>query len=146
MARGGARPGAGRKKKPAHLRSIQGGRGSNVIVPPIDPPSDEVLKLPAWLTDPAAVVMWNELSPQAFERRTLTPSTVRALGELCRKFSIAEKLGAVELGGTAHARMLKQINTEMLQFGLTPSGKPLFEAKKPEQAKPVGLARFLNRA
>jgi hypothetical protein len=106
---------------------------------PVDP---TVAAVPAYVTAPEAIAMWNELAPLAFERRTLTTATRRALATLCEKFTIAAKLAAVELGGTAHARMLKQINTEMLQFGLTPNGKPLFEAVKAEPVKATGLSRF----
>jgi hypothetical protein len=101
-----------------------------------------VVSVPAYLADPDAIAMWTELAPLAHGQRTLTPATRRALAELCGKFSIARKLAAVEVGGTAHARMLRQINTEMLQFNLTPCGKPLYEPAKPE-AKKSGLSRFL---
>lgn len=142
MPRGGRRVGAGRKPKAPHLRAIQGGRDLAPPVPPEEPPSIDVVTVPTWLTDPETVALWNELAPLAQERRTLTASTRRSLASLCEKHVMASKLGAVELGGSAHARMLKQINTEMLQFGLSPNGKPLYEAPKAQPEQTTGLSRF----
>lgn len=147
MPRGGRRPGAGRKPKPSHMRIVQGSRSraeQKAEVPAESAANEqvEVLAVPDWLKEPDAIALWNELAPLALDRRTLTAATRRSLASLCEKHCIAAKLAAVELGGTAHARMLKQINAEMLQFNLTPCGKPLFEAVTEPAKKVSGLSRF----
>jgi len=157
MPRGGRRPGAGRKPAPDHLQLIKNTRTRSKAAPsapdaavpdrfaPV-PPTGDILTAPTYLTDPGEVAMWNELAPLAFAQRTLTPATVRSLTVLCRVVLLEQKLANLSPGGSEHRGTLQRMNALMLQFSLTPCGKPLFEAAKDEPEKKTGLARFLKRA
>lgn len=79
---GGARSGAGRKKKPTHLRGIDGGagrRGESVEADDLTPDaaSPAEVQAPADLA-PAELAVWTEWAPVAIAEKTLTKATVVA--------------------------------------------------------------------
>lgn len=147
MARGGRRPGSGRKPKATHLRGIDGGasHSSRPASTPSAPPAVEpaAVSMPACVTDPAVVAIWDELAPLALEQRTLTPATVRTFALLCRLTVLEATLGAAEAGSAAHRGVLQRLSALQLQFLLAPCGKPLFEPAKPVEQPKTGLRKFL---
>jgi hypothetical protein len=150
MARGGRRPGAGRKPKPSNLRILDGGAShrskaeapAEPIETAIDPPDGDVLAAPKHLTEPDAIAVWNELAPLARDARTLTKATTRSLSMLCRLIPLELKLAQLAAGGPEHRGVLQRVNALMLQFNLTPCGKALYEPAKPLEAPKTGLSRF----
>jgi hypothetical protein len=148
MAKGGARPGAGRKPKNALLRSIDGGAGrrpvvtalpAGAVIAPVEefgPPED--------LT-PEQLAVWTELAPLAFHNRTLTKSTALAFQLLCRNVVLERMLASshVDRCGSAHRGMIQRVDVELAAFSLRPFGKPIYEAEPEQPANP--LEKFLHR-
>ena len=137
MPRGGARPGAGRKPKPTHLRGLDGGAGHRQVVPPAaaTAPIDEFDAPDTLSVDERNV--WVRQAPLAFKARTLTRSTALAFERYCQ-LVVRERNEAKSSGcdGPNHARMIRTLNTLELQFQLTPCGKPIYEAEaQPAQPK-----------
>lgn len=148
---GGKRPGSGRKGKADHLRLIDGGASHRKTPDPNNdpaenlssaPPPTDVLACPEYLKeDQDATKVWAELAPLAHQARTLVPETARAFSLLCRLVPLEIKLAAIAAGGPEHRGTLTKLNALMLQFNLSPNGKPLYKAKA-EEPKKTGLARF----
>lgn len=142
---GGKRIGSGRKKKPSHLRGIDGGASHSAMVPAADSVTPtkpiEGVPVPKDLFN-EDLMAWEELAPLALEQRTLTPATALAFGILCRNVVLMRRMYASVLacGGADHRDLIKQVNTGLLAFKLRPNGEPIFEA---EPAKPESkLSRF----
>lgn len=145
---GGKRIGAGRKKKPSHLRGIDGGASHSAAVTvdtaatkasePFAPPKDLFNE---------DLMAWEELAPLAFKERTLTESTAFAFGILCRNVVLMRKMYASPLacGGADHRDLIKQVNTGLLSFKLKPNGEALYEPEVQKDQPKMGLARFLKR-
>ena len=133
MARGGARVGAGRKKKSLAERALHGTaslKAKRVVLPPVEkfgPPED--------LT-PDEVEVWLYLSPHAFKARTLTPATADAFSDLCRNRVLMLKLGkGGDAGGADHRGLIQRVQSQMKDFSLSPMGKPLVD-EAPKAADP----------
>lgn len=159
---GGRRPGAGRKKKPAHLRLIDGGadhrpRLGSAEAAPLRPEScpEPPCALPA-----AELAVWQQWAPLAHRERTLTASTVWAFAALCemevdRRQTRAKYAGAQrpllqvsesELSARReHRALLKEVRMSMKDFKIAPFGKELFEADDSSLVADDPLAAFIRR-
>ena len=145
---GGARPGAGRKPKPAHLRAIDGGAGHRPAVTPsvsagvapieeFDPPDH---------LSPEVLAIWKRLAPHAYKAQTLTPRMAEQFEILCENLVTMRLLARTEAGGSNHRGMIQRVDAELLRFDLAPIGKPVLEAGDAEKAAPASpLSRFLKR-
>ena len=152
MARGGKRPGAGRKPKESHLRILDGGashrsarkapESAAVSDTAIAEPSIDAIAVPAYLNEPDAIAVWSELAPLAHDARTLTKATARSFSMLCRLVPLEIKLASLAAGGPEHRGVFQRVNALMLQFNLTPCGKALYEPAKPVEQPKTGLSRF----
>ncbi len=153
---GGQRIGSGRKPKDAHLRSIQGGRsrlpgpGTVAAAPApsierFDPPAALFLMRGPEGSGPVpnlgALLIWEELAPEAFEAGTLTKRTVAAFAMLCRAVAIER---GMEIPDADHRGLMQRIGTWMKDFGLAPLGKPIQMAPSVPGVNP--LARFTGGA
>jgi hypothetical protein len=132
MPKGGARIGAGRKKKPkvgADLKAQISQHPSSV--PATDLPIEE-FDAPSDLSVEERAV-WLKQAPHAFQNRTLTRATALSFERYC-KVVVLERNEAKSsaVGGSNHRGLLKQINSYELQFLLTPAGKPM-------AVEPVGI-------
>jgi hypothetical protein len=87
----------------------------------------------------AALAVWHELAPQAFEARTLTPATTAAFVMLCRGVVIERALSAspASAAGPNHRGMMHRVATWMKDFSLAPFGKPMFTAEAAAPANPL---------
>jgi hypothetical protein len=164
MGRGGARAGAGRKKKPIHLRAIDGGAGrrgpqqdaasaSTAIADPVhvEPPLD---------LSGAELVVWHELAPQAAAARTLTATTFANFIHLCQAEADRRELRARyslrRLSGTGdllpllvmdsdeelsvrreHRALMKDITAMMKNFAIAPFGKEIQSPGAEPEADPL---------
>src|SRR4051812_42083740 len=97
MPRGGRRPGAGRKPKPAHLRAIDGGAGHRPVLTgvPTTNPSTAIAQIeefdaPDSLPADARAV-WLLLAPHAFKARTLVRRTAYQFELLCRNIVLERR-------------------------------------------------------
>lgn len=157
MARGGVRPGAGRKRTPratlvlrgAQIRTPKAGRTGAVggALPVLEAPAD----LPA---DQRAI--WDELAPLAAAKRTLTVETAPAFRDLCEAIVLkramlaqltADGLTAIDVSVdgagvehqklTAHPLITKyqtqvgRVETKQARFLLEATGKPEPAGEKP---------------
>src|SRR5688572_18842833 len=141
MPRGGARPGAGRKKKrrvDSELASVVMHPSSALPVEEFDAPNDLTM-------DERHV--WLELAPHAFRNRTLTKASSLAFRQLCRSVVLERQLAASpgERGGASHRGMIQRVDVELVSFGLAPNGKPMADAVPAKQAPANPLERFLKR-
>lgn len=154
MARGGRRPGAGRKPKSDLERELDGNAGhrpARVLAHPSGMPAVpapipvEAFDAPDDLTVDERNV-WLELAPHAFAARTLTKGTAEAFKLLCRNVLLEKELRAsvLDRGRPAHTKLIHLVETAMLRFNLSPCGKPLYDAQPQEKAVNP-LERFLSR-
>lgn len=154
MPKGGARPGAGRPRKTAEQRAIDGNAGHRPVarvfahpssIPAIPEPVEiEEFDAPDDLTMDERHV-WMELAPHAFAARTLTKATAEAFKLLCRNVLLERELRAsvLDRGRPAHQGMIHKVETAMLRFNLSPCGRPMYEAQP--VAKPVNpLEKYLS--
>ena len=149
MARGGARPGAGRKPGSKRWGKVVGIRERPSAMPPIPPldapvdDADGLLSPPADLA-PAEQAVWRELAPHAVRERTLTPSRVPGFRQLCRQWVYAAEIDAQirTLGITSEQadRLLrhfdkweKALAASLGNFSIRSFGKPAV-AEKPKPA------------
>lgn len=145
---GGRRPGAGRKPKSAHLRSIDGGAGKRGPAPASASATAavEVFDPPASLLTDAALLVWLELAPHAFQARTLTRATTAAFVMLCRNVVTERTLAAGASGGSDHRGMIQRVDAELLRFNLAPCGKAIYQPEEDAKPSPVNpLTRFTQR-
>lgn len=154
MPRGGSRPGAGRKPKPAIERAITGnpGRRGRVLEHPGATEATAVAEVdefdaPDDLTM-AERHVWLELAPHAFKKRTLTKATSLAFGLLCRNVMLERGLAAgPTMGGADHRGLIQRVDAELLAFNLRPCGKAILEGAEESAARqpPNPLSRFTSR-
>jgi len=139
---GGARPGAGRKKKDVHLKLAHGTATAEERrrAAEAGPPVTSGVTRPADL-EPEMLEVWERLAPKAIEQRTLISSTVEAFLLLCRAvlqekkyretldlegYTIDTAMGlkAHPLVGPQRA-MMQRVEAGMVRFRLSPIGKEL---------------------
>ena len=90
-----------------------------------------------------ALIVWQELAPEAFKARTLTKATALNFRMLCRSIVLEQQLAvSVDKGAADHRGLMQRIDIELLRFCLSPIGKALYEAA-PVVVNP--LARFLKK-
>ena len=143
---GGARIGAGRKPKhalelvatgnPGRHRSVSTGPGDAVPAPIVTfaPPADLSV-------DERAV--WQQLAPQAFAARTLTPATAFAFELLVRNVVLERERAKASAGSVDHRGLVRLVENALAAFSLRPFGKPIYEAAPPQPQNP--LDKFLRR-
>lgn len=153
MPKGGRRPGAGRPRKSAAMRELDGNAGHRPArvfahpsaVPAIpEPVAIEEFDAPDDLTMDERHV-WMELAPHAFAARTLTKATAEAFKLLCRNVILERELRAsvLDRGRPAHQGMIHKVETAMLRFNLSPCGKAMYEAQ-PVAAPVNPLEKYLS--
>jgi hypothetical protein len=111
MGRGGARFGAGRKRKTAVENWLSGdaGKRGRPIEAPAETPGAPVA-MPADLpADQAAI--WSDLAPHATTAGTLTVETARAFRDLCRITAVRDTmLAAIEHDGFTQDKVSLQMD------------------------------------
>lgn len=142
LGSGGARLGAGRPRKQATARALDGNAGHRSVVrhpsaplPPVRPPVPvEAFDAPDELSVDERNV-WLRLAPHAFGNGTLTKDKEYAFCLLCRNIVLERRFaGSVqEAGGPSHRGLIQIIDRELLRFGLAPLGKA--KEEEPEQPK-----------
>lgn len=154
MARGGRRPGAGRKPKSAAERALDGNAGhrgrvlthptASTYVPPPPPPVLDEADAPNDLSFDERTV-WLELAPHAIANGTLTDATALSFRILCRNIVLERAFASSvnDKGSANHRGMLQRVDAELLRFNLSPCGKPVAEplskpAADPREAKYFG--------
>lgn len=145
MPRGGARKGAGRKKKiRADMELAQVVRHPSSV--PLIPIEVEEFDAPDDLTLDERRV-WMELAPHAFANGTLTKASSLAFRILCRNVVLERRFGnsVTEQGNASHRGLIQRVDSELLAFGLAPCGKPMAGAQ-PVQKPANPLEKFLTRA
>lgn len=146
MPRGGRRKGAGRKKKTAEERFIDGNAGhrGRVLAHPSAPPVDA--------TPPVVVVdefdapnvltvdernVWVKLAPFAFKNGTLTKASEMAFCRLCAQVVLEKRYqdSVQDAGGANHRGLIGKVTEGLEAFGLRPvAGKPMPDAvEKPAE-------------
>lgn len=149
---GGFRPGAGRKKKDAHLKIAHGTatladrlKAATDAAPENPPPP---VSMPEDLS-PKQIEHWKELAPIALRERTLTETTRHAFMLLCKnRANLDDYNDILETDGytieteqgtkahpllTARDRMVKIIDAQMARFKLTPFGKEVPTSGSPSK-------------
>lgn len=147
MARGGRRPGAGRKPKSEAERALDGnanhkGRvlthpaASTYVVPPALPALDES-DCPNDLSFDERKV-WLELAPHAIANGTLTDATALSFRLLCRNVVLERAFAnsVNDKGSANHRGILQRVDAELLRFNLSPCGKPMVEPVSKPVADP----------
>jgi P27 family predicted phage terminase small subunit len=91
MARGGRRPGSGRKPKPDYLKLLEGNPGKRTITDGKDKNSGYDagncrIKMPSWL-DSEAKKVWKSLKPALLTAGALEETDSDTLGMLCATYS-----------------------------------------------------------
>lgn len=141
MPRGGARPGAGAKPKNRHLRSFDGGAAHRQAptVPILPTATAQITEFdaPNSLTTDERLI-WLELAPFAFKKRTLTPATSLAFCLLCRNILLERQFATSvnDKGNANHRGMIQRVDAELTAFDLRPMGKPIYEAEPEDKKQP----------
>ena len=126
---GGARPGAGRKRKQDAERRLHGSRRrTSATLPAVDH-----VDVPDDLTT-AERNVWLRLAPHAIKAGTLTPAHEYQFSLLCRNIVLERELAldVEQRGNASHRGIIQRIDAELARFCLAPMGKPVIEEKKPE--------------
>ena len=160
MARGGARPGAGRKPGGKRWGKVVGIRERPSAMPPISCPPDAPLDDPEGLLRPPADLnpsekdVWRELAPHAVRERTLTASRVPGFRQLCRQWVYAAEIDAKirTLGITSAEadRLLrhfdkweKALSASLGNFSIRSFGKPA-TVEKPKKSAASAWGAFVT--
>lgn len=150
---GGARVGAGRKRKERQPRVVAHPSAPVPVVPepaePVGAPF-EPFDAPADLEADARAV-WDRQAPHALRVRTLTPERADSFARYCRMVVKERALwNDSTCNDAAHGRLRKEINALELQFKLTGDGKPIVATVVPVAQQddddaffggPVGIVR-----
>jgi hypothetical protein len=140
MSRGGARVGAGRKRKDLGLARLSGSRqraamrgvGTQPAQPQPEMPQPPVT-CPDTLSEDDKVI-WAELAPLATAQGTLTQTSRRAFADLCGYIVMERQLRAdpKQVAGAAHRGFMQRIEAQRARFRLIPDGKPVIVASAPK--------------
>lgn len=143
---GGNRPGAGRKKKDAAARALDGNAGhrGRVLPHPSVPPQVSAPPPAAVDIDEADAPndltieerrVWLMMAPFATANGTLTKAWAFAFALLCRNIALERRYASsvTEAGGPSHRGVIQIVDRELLRFNLAPLGKPA----ESEDAKPA---------
>ncbi len=161
MARGGARPGSGRKPGPrkAVVLGMNGGRRVRGAELPPSVSQDErtqLLTAPVGLSE-AVRTCWAEHAPKALAERTLTISTAVGFRECCQQLVYIHELDAriQTLGAAtkeaepylkAYVRLAQRLDASLKSFKLTAFGKPATSEKPKPAANPFAAFTRPNPA
>ena len=170
---GGRRIGSGRKKKPTHLRGIDGGAGrrgpapaSDAELPPV-PTTDAALLEPPAGSTVAEAAIWRSWAPQVIVNGTLTASTSAAFAHVVQLqvevLELDDALG-VPRASTGEPRPLlvmdqrekialqrlrlsvrKELNARLKDFMLAPFGKELAPPGDPGDRAVDPIDRFMRK-
>lgn len=128
---GGARQGAGRKRRDPTAAWLVGGAPGKPK-PPRPPKAgkacrDEVA-CPEFLGSEEKAI-WRELAPLALEQKTLTVATAMAFGDLCRAIVFERLLAKAPLtaAGPDHRGMIAIVQAGRARFRLTADGKAVVD-------------------
>lgn len=145
MPRGGSRPGAGRKPKPAKVVGMDGKPRADVLPPSMQgaeavapPVVSDLLEPPADLSEPRKA-FWRTWAPQAVAAGTLTGETVLGFRELSEQYVIKSELAQViesKVAGWDDSlklwiKVTQRVDSSMARFKLTALGKSAATPKKP---------------
>jgi len=140
MARGGRRPGAGRKPR---------SKTGIVLLHPSIPPASALLAPPAEITIPATLdpeerAIWDERAPHAIAFGTLDAASVAAFARYCQIVVLERHEGKSSgRGGSNHRGLLKQLDAFELRFLLSPNGRPMPQRAGAVETLPASkLGRF----
>lgn len=154
---GGMRVGSGRKARGARVLSLEGGRARKKVVAAAVPDVARApVPAPADLS-PESLAVWEALAPHALSAGTLTPGTAAAFRDLCEVRAFTQRLKSrlesdgetfvkVSVDGAGvehqelkahpllarHAAMLVRVEAGMTRFRLSPIGKEIEIATKPD--------------
>ena len=124
---GGARLGAGRKRRDPEATWLSGnaGKRGGPKARPAAAPADTADVQPPPDMLPADAAVWMELAPHALAERTLTPATAVAFSWLCGLVMIERKLRAAPLAvaGPDHRGLMQRVESGLARFRLTADGK-----------------------
>jgi len=138
MARGGRRPGAGRKPKNGGIVLRHPSAGAV----PVPVPPGPVLP-PAGL-DPEALEVWNERAPYAIARQTLDQSSAPGFARYC-ELVVLERHEAKSTGrgGPNHIKILNYLEKAERSFSSYPIGRPMPQIAGAAEQQPTSkLGRF----
>ena len=131
----------GRRRKPSHLKLIQGTERRDRRVVELRPgdPLQELPEVPDWLPNAHAVKEWRRLAPICMRIGTLTEGTLTMFAHLC---SIHGKLVQLtQAGETPGAALLGQLRALAADFGL--SARVLEPPPLPDGPRPANpFAKF----
>jgi hypothetical protein len=140
MARGGRRPGAGRKPR---------SKIGVVLIHPSIPPASALLAPPAEIAipdslDPEERAIWLERAPHAIQFGTLEAASVSAFARYCQIVVLEQHEGKSSgRGGANHRGLLKQLDAFELRFLLSPNGRPMPQRAGAVETLPASkLGRF----
>ena len=165
---GGARVGAGRKKKKLVDRVAAGTatRAERKEVADVkEASSSETAAARSKSVRPPRMpreqrAIWNRLAPLAIARKTLTPSTVAAFRDLCEAIDVkAKMLKQIEKDGWTymsplgmkahplvgpHRGMMQRVEAGFARFKLAPMGKDMEDAPIEKSQKSSRLLAFIG--
>lgn len=136
---GGARVGAGRKRRDASAAWLAGGAKKPKAGPRAIPAITDVVPVssdaPTCPKDvPADIAaVWRDLAPHAIKEGTLSHRTALAFRVLCQNVVLLDKLAAAPLtcAGPDHRGMLARVEVGWARFRLIPDGKPTVAEEAP---------------
>ncbi len=138
MARGGRRPGAGRKPKNGGILLRHPAAGAvQVPVPPAP-------VLPPAGLDPEALEVWKERAPYAIARQTLDQSSAPGFARYC-ELVVLERHEAKSSGrgGSNHRGILNLLKDAERSYSTWPIGRPMPQIAGADVAQPTSkLGRF----
>ena len=128
-------PKAGNKRKPSHLRVVDGnaGRRNTDRVDPEYPAVDELPKPPRFLKTKAAKEEWNKLLPHLMEQGVVTDVDLSMFGMLCQMWG--EFVKQANSGQQVNAAFRNQLRQAYAEFGLTPASRSGTSAGKANKRK-----------
>lgn len=130
---GGARVGAGRKRRDPQAAWLAGDRKTPVIrtVKKPDPVPAGAVQCPKYVDEDGQKV-WAELAPLAIAEGTLEPRTAMAFADLCAYIVLERKLrvSALACAGPDHRGMMARVDAGRVRFRLIADGKTV-EAAAP---------------
>lgn len=163
---GGARVGAGRKRKKVVDRVAAGtatrAERREAATEAEDQASQPKVEVrPPGRMPREQLAVWKRLAPFAIAAKTLTPSTTAAFRDLCEAVVVkAKMLAQIEKDGwtfmtmhgqkahplvTPHRGMMQRVEAGFARFKLAPIGKEMDDAWKAKAAKPTSrLVAFIG--
>lgn len=150
MARGGERPGAGRKpgSKNSNVLAMPGRPGSvDTGKPMLNEGDRQALLVPPSTLTADEQAVWKEWAPRALAELTLSPATAAGFQKFCVLWAIAKRieakmalLGVDTKDGSPYLKdyiaLTPKLDSAMRCFKLTAFGKPAISEKPKPAANP----------